>query len=345
VITLITGGPGTGKTAWLIDQLLELRKREPSKLLFIHGVRSLVGIAHETIYCSSQLCDMCRGLTISADAKFVENWHEWKQADSLIVVDEVQRIWRPRSGASAPPDSVSALETHRHYGLDFWLISQGPHLFDNFIRLLVGRHVHLVARWSGRTQYEWPECKQDVQSRSDAVVRPYKLPSHVYTMYHSAEVHTKQDKRKPISFYALIVAVLCAVMLLAFVGKRISTKVNPDPVANTTAKGGGGVPTAPLGDVSTPAANRFPDFTPSRKGVNESAPAYGDLIKVKSVPLLMGCVKTPEFCRCYTNQGTPYPTTALFCSEFIAGHVYNPYRPPRGETEPQDIRYATAGSK
>ena len=152
MITLITGGPGTGKTAWLLDQLLELRKAEPNRDVYIHGVRGLRNFPHEAIYCKSQLCDICRGSTIPDTAKYVEKWPEWKSPGDLIIVDEVQRIWRPRVGSSAAPESVTGLETHRHYGLDFWLISQGPHLFDNFIRLLVGRHVHLVARWSGRTQ-------------------------------------------------------------------------------------------------------------------------------------------------------------------------------------------------
>lgn len=330
MITLITGGPGTGKTAWLIDQLIELRKIEPSKLLFIHGVRSLTGIAHEKIYCNSQLCDICRGSDIPVNAKFVENWQDWKESDSIIVVDEVQRIWRPRTGGSAPHASISALETHRHYGLDFWLISQGPHLFDNFIRLLVGRHIHLVSRWSGRTQYEWPECKQDVQSRTDAVVRPYTLPTRVYSMYNSAEVHTKQNKRKPISFYASIIALIIAVGMIALVGMRIKSKINPVEVSESQALPGevGGAPSSSLGNapVQQNKSSNFPDFEPTKPGVNESALAYVHLVKVTSVPLLMGCVKTPDFCRCYTNQGTPYPTSVQFCGEYIAGHVYNPYR-------------------
>jgi zona occludens toxin len=78
MITLITGSPGTGKTAWLISELLELRKNEPNRELYIHGIRNLRGIPHETIYCESQLCDICRGADIPANAKFVENWMDWK---------------------------------------------------------------------------------------------------------------------------------------------------------------------------------------------------------------------------------------------------------------------------
>lgn len=140
----------------------------------------------------------------------------------MLIVDEVQSIWRPRTGGAAVPVGVSGLETHRQKGTDFWLISQGPHLFDAFIRKLVGRHVHLVARWSGRTQYEWPECREDVQSRADALQRPYVLPKHVFNLYQSAEVHTKQEQRKPLSFYAFIASIALLIIFTGLIYTRIS---------------------------------------------------------------------------------------------------------------------------
>lgn len=334
MITLITGGPGTGKTAWVVEQLLELKKNEPERLLFIHGVRNLRGIKHETIYCRSQLCDICRSQEIPNEALYVETWPQWKQPGSLIVVDEVQRIWRPRVGGTQPHESVSTLETHRHYGVDFWLISQGPHLFDNFIRLLVGRHVHLVSRWSGRTQYEWPECKQDVQSRGDSVQRPYKLPSRVYKMYDSAEVHTKQDKRKPLSFYATIAALFIAAITITYVANRISKRVNPqnDSIALEDMGAGGAIaPPVPSIKETKIDNTSFPDFKPQIEGLAESAPAYRELIKVQQAPLLKGCIKTATACKCFTNQATPYPSTAAFCTEYMRNNVFNPYLNPRKE--------------
>lgn len=331
MITLITGGPGTGKTAWLLDQLIELRKTEPNRHIYIHGVRGLRNFPHETIYCGDQLCDICQSAKsegkIPDNAKFVEDWPHWKSFGDLIVIDEVQRIWRPRVGSAKPSPSVSGLETHRHYGLDFWLISQGPHLFDNFIRLLVGRHVHLVARWSGRTQYEWPECKQDIQSRSDAVIRPYKLPTHVYDMYDSAEVHTKQDKRKPISFYTAIAAVILVIVFVFFLFNRIHNKIStaqqtmlqPDSLSMSSEQ----LPNT----LNKPDSKQFPDFTPVIPGVPESAPAYSHLIKVSAAPILAGCVLNTQTdnCQCYTNQATPYQVSQDFCKESVKGHRFNPY--------------------
>lgn len=334
MITLITGGPGTGKTAWLIDQLIELRKTESNREIFIHGIRNLRNFAHEVIYCHSQLCDICRGSVIPAHAKYVEDWMDWKSSGALIVVDEVQRIWRPSSSSASLSPSISGLETHRHYGIDFWLISQGPHLFHNFIRLLVGRHVHLVAKWSGRSQYEWPECKQNIASRIDAVQRSYKLPSRVFSMYDSAEVHTNQDKRKPLSFYATLVAIFLAVIASGFIVYRIKSRLNPVPIDVVHVSASGGVGDAKAAYAPPDAVNAnvksttgFPDFEPILPGVPESAPAYVELVKVRAVPLLVGCVynKIKDICSCYTQQATPYPASKTYCIETVKNHRFNPY--------------------
>jgi len=322
MITLITGTPGTGKTAWLISELFVLRKIDSNREIFIHGIRNFIGFAHETIFCKSQLCDICREQTLPDEAKFVENWHEWKPSGALIVVDEVQRIWRPAQGASALLPSISALETHRHYGLDFWLISQGPHLFHNFIRLLVGRHIHLVSKWNGRIQYEWPECKQDLSSRSDAIVRPYKLPAFVFKHYQSAEIHTKQDKRKPLVVYSFLFIIPLLIIALYFGYQSIKAHKSIE-VAGGTAQA--------VTPATKIASSSFPDFEPQIQGVPESAPAYSPLIKVVDAPILVGCIYSAsrDVCNCFTGQSTPYPTTKSYCMEQVVSHRFNPYLKPR----------------
>jgi zona occludens toxin len=347
MITLITGTPGTGKTAWVLNELLELKKNDPERTLFIHGIRSLDRkvIPHITVYCKSQLCDICQSQKISSNALFVELWHEWAEPGSLLVIDEVQRIWRPRNGTSSLPPSVSGLETHRHQGLDFWLISQGPHLFDNFIRLLIGRHIHLVSKWSGRSQYEWPECKQDVQSRSDAIIRPYSLPKRVYKLYKSAEVHTKQDKRKPLSFYFIIILLAVFLSFGTYLYSRISGLVTKQ-VQPVAVSGQGAALAAPSTDPATTGSSSYPDFNPSVEGVPESAPAYSELVKVTSAPILAGCVfnKSTSVCKCFTSQATPYPASQLFCKEVVAGHRFNPFLRERPATQPQQpLKSADAG--
>lgn len=333
MITLITGGPGTGKTAWTLNEILKLQDQE-MRPLYVHGIRDLK-IPHAPIYCRSNLCDICTSQVIDDSALYVEDWPQWKEPGALIVIDEVQRIWRPRGASSQPHESVSMLETHRHYGVDFWIISQGPHLFDVFIRALVGRHVHLLANWAGRVQYEWPECRQQLQYRSDAVKRPYKLPKRVYSLYHSAEVHTKQNKRVPLALYGLGGSLALLAFLVYFLLNRFSDPNHLVPGhAAKTAVPPVGTATVAAGPAGTPQASAFPDFTPEKPGVPESAPAYRALVQVKQAPLMAGCVQSETKCLCYTHQATPYPTSQAFCREVVAGHYFNPYIEPHAAPPP-----------
>ncbi|MBK6279115.1 MAG: hypothetical protein IPF57_13690 [Gammaproteobacteria bacterium] len=92
MITLITGTPGAGKTAWIVAELLKIQGRA----LYVDGIPELQ-ISHEV-------------------AGPLDDWMTWAPDGALIVVDECQRIWRPRGTGSKVPESVSALETHRHRG-------------------------------------------------------------------------------------------------------------------------------------------------------------------------------------------------------------------------------------
>jgi len=380
MITLITGTPGAGKTAWTVQELTRLPAQ---RKVFVHGIPELK-IAHEPIYCRSELCDLCnqakdddevifyshvgpfgplpanRGWPVITGRLYVEDWPLWATHGSLIVIDEVQRIWRPTASGAKLGDDISRLETHRHSGLDFWLISQGPHLFHSNVRLLIGKHIHLVSKWNGRSEYEWPECRQNVTSRSDAVTRPYTLPKKVFGLYKSASLHVKQSHRKPLAFYGFV----CSLALLVVFGylsyQRVASRSSSEQVtqsgagvataagATAGAHGDGGAPVPdkpkPSAGVSEAKVSSFPDFTPTVPGVPESAPAYAELLKVKDVPLLKGCIQSKEKCTCYTHQGTVYPTTAAYCAETIKGHRFNPYWEKTPETAQQQVALNSATS-
>ena len=57
-----------------------------------------------------------------------------------------------------------------------------------------------------------PEVRENTLSRADAVTRPYTLPKHVFKLYKSAEVHTVQEKRKPLAFYASVLALVVCLL-------------------------------------------------------------------------------------------------------------------------------------
>ncbi|TAN71679.1 MAG: hypothetical protein EPN17_00665 [Methylobacter sp.] len=307
------------------------KKQLVERDVYVHGIPDLdFGVSYTTVYCRSPLCDVCQSeadIVIpeplfnkngeyanwreveAAEAKrdsirYVEDWPEWATVGALIIIDEVQRIWRPRSAGSTVPPEISALETHRHKGIDFWLISQSPSLLDMNIRRLVGRHIHLVSSWRGRTQHEWAECKQSTSSTSDAISRPYVMKKSVFTKFKSSSLHTKLEKRPPLAIYVIAICLV----VLAWIGHSIykrhatpdlpveslpvdSSKPQSQPLPNnlnTTVEGA-----IPVKHSSVPAG-AF-DFTPRVKSRAETAPAYDGMLKIQSVPF-------PETCSAWTTE-------------------------------------------
>ena len=89
MITLITGAPGAGKTALMVELLRTIYKDRPVYACNVEGLT----LPH------FQLDDLSK-------------WPEVVPDGSLVVCDEVQRFWRPRGPGQKVPADVSALETH-----------------------------------------------------------------------------------------------------------------------------------------------------------------------------------------------------------------------------------------
>ena len=51
-----------------------------------------------------------------------ENWDEWLPTNAILVIDECQRYWRQRPNGSKVPKAIQEMETHRHRGVDLFLI-------------------------------------------------------------------------------------------------------------------------------------------------------------------------------------------------------------------------------
>ena len=127
MITLLTGAPGAGKTALLVEWLRTLYTDRP---IYVHGLN---------------------GLTLDHFEVDGNQWHTELPDGAIVVIAEVQQVWRPRGPGHAPPASVQALETHRHRGIDIFLTTQKPNLLASNVRGLVGRHVHIRdTGWLGR---------------------------------------------------------------------------------------------------------------------------------------------------------------------------------------------------
>jgi len=324
MINLFTGTPGAGKTAYALGELLKLQ--DSGRPVFVHGIPNLK-LTHEVIVCSAPSCSVCAGIENKEDLLKAEDWDKWAPDGAIIFIDEVQNVYRPRSSASKPSDSVMAFETHRHRGLDFYLISQSPRLFDSNIRQLVNKHIHLKSTWANRVQFEWSECKLNTASTSDAVKSSYKLDKKVFPLYKSASLHTKTERKIPTVLYVLFFVVIA----LCLLGYRMYDRANnylsePEEIMSTS----------PSQDSFQYSDKQLMDddltsLIPTDPMRPETAPIYKKLLKVKDFPRILACVYNEDkgSCKCYTQQISHYKTDLATCYSYAKGNSFNPYIEPK----------------
>lgn len=320
MITLITGTPGSGKTAYVVAELLKVTGRP----IYVYNVNGLT-LPHEPL-------------------EDLNEWHTIVPDGALVVADEVQRAWRPAAAGSKVPDSIAELETHRHRGVDFWIISQSPSLVHTNVRKLIGRHIHLVGNWAGRYAYEWSECNTSPDSgRGRAIKTRYTLPKKAFQHYKSAEIHTKLNRKLPPVIWGLGVAVVFVGLLGFRLYGKLNSAIHPQDAEiaasyEVTDGAPSGAPARRLDDGL--------DFSPRVVGRPETAPVYDHLRRVKDFPRIAGCISSEtRGCSCFTQQGTVYPVAVAVCESMLAGAVFDPYREPAREVAPAAARFDSTGQR
>jgi len=320
-----------------------LKVLKEGRPLYQHGIRDLK-LPIQPIFCGDENCEFCAG----KDGERIEDFKTWAPSNALIVLDEVQRQYRVRGRAAKVPQFVGDLETHRHLGVDFIMVTQDPRLLDQNIRRLVTMHHHLEPGFLGSIKATFMECRDDPKRGGGGVRSKFTPPKEAFQYYKSAELHTKIKKPIPKGLYIAGLAVLLGVVMVPMainaVRGRVDRLANPSgvevveaPVVEETPPGflggiQGAVQSAAVQsgpDDSVESRSTF-DFDPAIPGVLESAPAYVGMVSFRDHPRRAACLQSGSRCRCYTQQGTDYPTTLAQCQAFIQGRVssFNPYQSP-----------------
>jgi len=206
MITLITGTPGAGKTLYAVHAILA-KEAEGKRPIYVDGIPDLK-LRHEP-------------------AQDVNEWHKWAPDGSLIVVDEVQRVWRPMPSGARVPEPIQQLETHRHKGIDFIVITQHPNLMHQNVRRLVGKHIHLRRTALGVYLYEWPECANPDSYKTAITKIRWSHPKKSFGLYKSASQHVKVSHRLPPAVYVIAGSVLFLTGSVYYLYHSISQKIAP----------------------------------------------------------------------------------------------------------------------
>jgi len=318
MIVVITGVPGSGKTLYAISWIKDKAAKE-GREVYYSGIADLKlpWVEHDPT-----------------------KWEELPP-NSIIVIDECQRVARPRANGSQVPPYIAAMETHRHKGVDIVLITQHPMLIDQNIRRLCGLHFHVMRVWGTQsaTVHEWPQIKENCdKSRSDSVKHVFKYPRDVYALYKSAEVHTHKAR-----IPAKVLVLAAVPFVLAFLGYRIyssiANRVTPQDSApaqlspqgmpqRVTSSG----PSGPLSPVAY-----VQQFQPRVPGLAYTAPIYDKVTAPTRAPYPAACVQSKTKCQCYTQQGTKLETDKALCEGIVAGGFFMAWDEGRGQHQPQAL--------
>eukprot|EP01030_Chromulinospumella_sphaerica_P006407 gene6407-6266_t len=164
--------------------------------------------APRTVYTNINGLLLDHELIDGGENKGLRDWHKWAKPGSVIVFDEVQRHWKPRAKGSAVPPDIEALETHRHMGVDFIIITQNVLLVDRNIHALAGRHLHVrrIATMPMAIVYEWDHVSRALLYAKSLTKSPWRYSKKIFKLYKSAEVHTKQPRSIPGAVWFVLAA-------------------------------------------------------------------------------------------------------------------------------------------
>jgi zona occludens toxin len=268
MITLKTGVPGASKTLSAVHEMAvllgrQIKGKEETRPIFVHGVKDL-SLPHFPLPDATKWADCPEG--------------------SIVIIDEAQGTFPPRSSTSKPPPHVEALNTHRHKGIDLIVITQHPKLIDQAVRRLVGKHQHYRRLYGGKTSvcYEWDHCEDSLMGIKNAHKSMFRQPRDAFKYYTSAEVHTKQSFKVPLWLIAFPLAV---VALAIHGGPTVARILSGKPSEAATA---------PASASSTPSATAL--------GTHAVTQHLADVAQVPALRIV-GCIALKARCECIDSTG------------------------------------------
>lgn len=339
-IRLITGGIGTGKSLWTVEQLFKEHEKTPEREIYT----DITGIKHTGI------------------KKAPDDWREIPN-NSLIVYDEVQYRDLFSRHNSKRDKQILDLTTIRKRGIELWLITQRARFLNADVLGLVNEHVHLERVGQKISNvYIWQEAELNItKTKKMFAFDKYRwaYPEHIFGFYESIQPDAKHNKR---SYLNKAVVSIVITLLLALIAGAIFVKFAASKGISAT-----GVETKKPEKQTMAQPIQNPNATPvsspvasdlsveCRKGANVEKPEcvkwFDDLSKnnasvstgengetvvaynptqpfddqiqksvsyqVTAKPIFSGCMKTSNGYQAYTQQGTKLDVSKSDCERLI----------------------------
>jgi zona occludens toxin len=322
MIYLYTGVPGAGKTLNAI-KFVKNNKEWADRSIYYFNIRDLdPGLGWEEI----------------TDDQ-VKAWADLPDG-SLVIVDECQAIFPQRDAKTKVPGYISQLNTHRHRGFDFVLVTQHPRLIDTAVRRLVGLHRHIDRRY-GQNHihvYTFQECEERIENRKfikDCDKERLPLDKKIFGLYKSAEIHTHK-RTYPKKLIAAVIAIPLLISGVVYAGYSVfdnysdgvSLPGSVDQVASSSS------PVPSSGSLFSPGGSEKFDFhsiqsrVPRLEGLPWTAPRYDKLMEPKMAPKPAACIVMRGQCGCFTQQATPLDVHPSLCIAIVKEGYFDDTKDP-----------------
>jgi zona occludens toxin len=286
MMTLITGLPGAGKTALTVERYL-------MTLAAKNWEEDATTPEGEPVKVKRRLHTNINGLLLEHERigpEELAKWHEWVKPGDLIVYDEVQKPWPLTATGSKQPECIEKLETHRHYGVDFILLTQHPMLVNVALPRLCAQHLHVRKLGASRfaTVYEWDGVSRTLLYKNCFAKKAWRRSKAVEGAYRSSDLHTKQKRSVPTVLWVLLVALLALPVGFYYNAEAFKKRYfsKPEPVKVEPATG------APK-----PSGGPWPSASPP---VGGQVASVGDKA---AAPVFSGCVASKTRCSCLDTAG------------------------------------------
>lgn len=317
MIRLYTASPGSGKTCLVMEHLIKVVDSRFYDEIYTNIAEiKIMGL---------------KPLPPDADWRLTNPNKENKKI--LIVIDEAQYYDAfMKENRSVKNDIGKDLSTHRHYGIDLWLISQSTKLLNDYVLENVGEHVHLYRPRKKKTVtvYWWSFVQRSLSKTAfkDADdMQKWRLNPAMFDLYKSTASVTDGKARtsqKVVS--TLFVGVGVMILLAIFVNQGVGAfkkmkdgetqtiaTVNPAKIVPTAPPAPVPASTpAPIAVASVPASTPAPVYVDSRYN-SPPPPVDYEAQRVASV------ISFGDKCTVYNSKGVVLDLPHSDCLDYASG--------------------------
>lgn len=354
MIYLITGTPGTGKTSKAVKMLIDNEygiTDMPVHVLDDDGnpTDKISHYVRRPIFANHIDGLDFEGLKVhKLDTAVLTSapLNEIVPVGALVFVDECDYAYPTRSAAKEVPLYIKTLKELRHEGFTLVLMTQDGSMIDSYVRMLIGKHIHIERRQIGSFIYEFNKYQSNLSETVLKLGSPsrYKPDKRTFKYYKSASVHIGFKKKLHWIFYLAAILIPLATWQVYKAYSRIDDASSPDVVSQDFENyPDSGINDVPMVDkiASSPSVaspnlvgTEPEDYSPRMIDKPETAPVYDGVRQVRSMEMIVGCVDSSKGCNCYSDQATIVNVPAGTCKQILKDGVYNPFLAPPSERFP-----------